>query len=125
MYVFMAIWVTYLMIADEVIKKIPYLCSHEFFVGNIAPDSNVENERKRATELVVEAIEGNYVSALYAEFKGKNNLLCQSLLLRMRFNRDKHGFSLKSRMHRRIIDGITNERNNVEMCSLTKNEYGC
>lgn len=57
MYVFMAIWVTYLMIADEVIKKIPYLCSHEFFVGNIAPDSNVENERKRATELVVEAIE--------------------------------------------------------------------
>lgn len=65
------------------------------------------------------------MSTLYAEFKGKNNLLCQSLLLRMRFNRDKHGFSLKDRMHRRIIYGITNERNNVEMCSLTKNEYGC
>lgn len=40
----MATWVTHLMVADEVIKKIPSLCRHEFFVGNIAPDCNVENE---------------------------------------------------------------------------------
>ena len=40
----MATWVTHLMVADEVIKKIPSLCKHEFFVGNIAPDCNVENE---------------------------------------------------------------------------------
>ena len=40
----MASWVTYLMIVDGVVKQIPYLCRHEFFVGNIAPDCNVENE---------------------------------------------------------------------------------
>ena len=40
----MATWVTHLMVVDEVIKKIPFLCRHEFFVGNIAPDCNVENE---------------------------------------------------------------------------------
>ncbi len=40
----MATWVTHLMIADEVIKKISDLSRHEFFVGNIAPDCNVENE---------------------------------------------------------------------------------
>ena len=40
----MATWVTHLMIADDVIKKFPFLCRHEFFVGNIAPDCNVENE---------------------------------------------------------------------------------
>ena len=40
----MATWVTHLMVADEVIKKIPSSCKHEFFVGNIAPDCNVENE---------------------------------------------------------------------------------
>jgi len=40
----MATWVTHLMVADEVIKQMPFLCRHEFFVGNIAPDCNVENE---------------------------------------------------------------------------------
>ncbi len=40
----MATWVTHLMVADAVIEKIPYLSRHEFFVGNIAPDCNVENE---------------------------------------------------------------------------------
>lgn len=40
----MATWVTHLMIADGVIKKCPFLCRHEFYVGNIAPDCNVENE---------------------------------------------------------------------------------
>ena len=40
----MATWVTHLMIADEVIKRIPFFSKHEFLVGNIAPDCNVENE---------------------------------------------------------------------------------
>ncbi len=40
----MATWVTHLMVADAVIEKFPYLSKHEFFVGNIAPDCNVENE---------------------------------------------------------------------------------
>lgn len=40
----MATWVTHLMIADEVLNNIPFLCRHEFCVGNIAPDCNVENE---------------------------------------------------------------------------------
>lgn len=40
----LASWVTHLMIADGAIKNLPFLCSHEFFVGNIAPDCNVENE---------------------------------------------------------------------------------
>ena len=40
----MASWVTHLMIADSVLERIPELCRHEFCVGNIAPDCNVENE---------------------------------------------------------------------------------
>ena len=32
------------MIADRVLERIPDLCRHEFCVGNIAPDCNVENE---------------------------------------------------------------------------------
>lgn len=40
----MATWVTHLMVADAVVEKIPYLSRHEFFVGNIAPDCNIENE---------------------------------------------------------------------------------
>lgn len=40
----MATWVTHLMVADKVLERIPELCRHEFCVGNIAPDCNVENE---------------------------------------------------------------------------------
>lgn len=40
----MASWVTHLWIADKVLESIPALCRHEFCVGNIAPDCNVENE---------------------------------------------------------------------------------
>lgn len=40
----MATWVTHLMIADRVLKKVPKLDRHSFCVGNIAPDCNVENE---------------------------------------------------------------------------------
>ena len=40
----MATWVTHLMIADNVLQQIPNLSKHEFLVGNIAPDCNVENE---------------------------------------------------------------------------------
>lgn len=40
----MATWVTHLMIADNVLQQIPDLSRHEFLVGNIAPDCNVENE---------------------------------------------------------------------------------
>ncbi len=40
----MATWVTHLMIADSVLQQIPNLSKHEFLVGNIAPDCNVENE---------------------------------------------------------------------------------
>lgn len=40
----MATWVTHLIIADRVLEKISDLCRHEFCVGNIAPDCNVENE---------------------------------------------------------------------------------
>ena len=40
----MATWVTHLIIADRVLEKFPELCRHEFCVGNIAPDCNVENE---------------------------------------------------------------------------------
>ncbi len=42
--IILATWVTHLMIADGVINNISSLCRHEFFVGNIAPDCNVENE---------------------------------------------------------------------------------
>ena len=37
-------WVTHLIIADRALAEIPGLCRHEFCVGNIAPDCNVENE---------------------------------------------------------------------------------
>ena len=40
----MATWVTHLIIADRVLERVPFLCRHEFCVGNIAPDCNVENE---------------------------------------------------------------------------------
>lgn len=40
----MATWITHLMIADRVLKKVPKLDRHSFCVGNIAPDCNVENE---------------------------------------------------------------------------------
>lgn len=40
----MATWVTHIMIADNVLQQIPELSRHEFLVGNIAPDCNVENE---------------------------------------------------------------------------------
>lgn len=40
----MASWVSHCMIADGVLKVFPDLCRHEFCVGNIAPDCNVENE---------------------------------------------------------------------------------
>jgi len=40
----MASWVTHLMIADKILEALPTLKRHEFCVGNIAPDCNVENE---------------------------------------------------------------------------------
>ncbi len=40
----MATWITHLMIADKVLEAMPSLCRHEFCVGNIAPDCNIENE---------------------------------------------------------------------------------
>ena len=40
----MASWVTHLMIADRVVETFPDLCRHEFLVGNLAPDCNIENE---------------------------------------------------------------------------------
>lgn len=40
----MASWVTHLMIADRVMKQCPVLDRHEFCVGYIASDCNVENE---------------------------------------------------------------------------------
>ncbi len=39
----MASWVTHLMIADEVMKRIAIPDRHGFCVGNIAPDCNIEN----------------------------------------------------------------------------------
>lgn len=39
----MATWVTHLMIADRLPELVPNLCRHEFLVGNIAPDCNIEN----------------------------------------------------------------------------------
>lgn len=39
----MAAWVTHLMIADKVMERVDGLCRHEFCVGSIAPDCNVEN----------------------------------------------------------------------------------
>ena len=40
----MATWVTHLIIADKVLERLPFLLKHEFCVGNIAPDCNIENE---------------------------------------------------------------------------------
>lgn len=40
----MATWVTHLIIADGVLSHMPSLSKHEFCVGSIAPDCNVENE---------------------------------------------------------------------------------
>lgn len=40
----MASWVTHLMIADEILKRIPDLERCGFCIGSIAPDCNVENE---------------------------------------------------------------------------------
>lgn len=40
----MSTWVTHLMVADAVLERLPYLRRHEFCVGNIAPDCNIENE---------------------------------------------------------------------------------
>jgi len=40
----MALWITHLMIADQLMKEFPELKRHEFCVGNIAPDCNLENE---------------------------------------------------------------------------------
>lgn len=39
----MAEWVSHLIVADEVLKKLPMLSKHEFCVGNIAPDCNIPN----------------------------------------------------------------------------------
>ena len=40
----MASWVTHLIIADEILKRIPNLDRRGFCVGSIAPDCNIENE---------------------------------------------------------------------------------
>ena len=37
-------WVTHMMVADRVLQELPWLSRHEYCVGNIAPDCNVENE---------------------------------------------------------------------------------
>ncbi len=39
----MSNWITHLMVADRVLEALPELCRHEYCVGNIAPDCNVEN----------------------------------------------------------------------------------
>ena len=40
----MASWITHLIIADEILKRIPTIDRRGFCVGSIAPDCNVENE---------------------------------------------------------------------------------
>lgn len=40
----MAEWVSHLIVADRVLKKLPRLKKHEFCIGNIAPDCNIPNE---------------------------------------------------------------------------------
>ncbi len=40
----MATWITHVIIADRVLERVPELDKHSFYVGNIAPDCNVENE---------------------------------------------------------------------------------
>ena len=55
----MATWVTHLMIADYVLERVPDLCRHEFCVGNIAPDCNIEEYESfldNAIAMVVNAI---------------------------------------------------------------------
>lgn len=41
---YMATWVTHIMIADQIMKEAGGLDRHGFCVGNIAPDCNIENE---------------------------------------------------------------------------------
>ncbi len=40
----MAEWVSHLIVADRILEQLPWLCRHEFCVGNIAPDCNIPNE---------------------------------------------------------------------------------
>ena len=40
----LASWVTHMMIADRIMELFPSLSRHEFMVGNIAPDCNLQNE---------------------------------------------------------------------------------
>ena len=40
----MPTWVTHMMIADKVLEELPQLDKHGFYVGNIAPDCNIQNE---------------------------------------------------------------------------------
>lgn len=37
-------WVTHMMVADKVLEEFPQLDRHGFFVGNVAPDCNIQNE---------------------------------------------------------------------------------
>ena len=37
-------WVTHMMVADQILEEFPQLDSHGFYVGNIAPDCNLQNE---------------------------------------------------------------------------------
>lgn len=37
-------WVTHMMVADSVLEKFPKLDRHGFYVGNVAPDCNIQNE---------------------------------------------------------------------------------
>ncbi len=40
----MAEWVSHLIVADRILKQLPWLDRHEFCVGNIAPDCNIPND---------------------------------------------------------------------------------
>lgn len=37
-------WVTHMMVADTVLEQFPQLDRHGFYVGNVAPDCNIQNE---------------------------------------------------------------------------------
>ena len=37
-------WVTHMMVADTILEEFPQLDRHGFYVGNIAPDCNIQNE---------------------------------------------------------------------------------
>lgn len=37
-------WVTHMMVADKVLEEFPQLDKHGFYVGNVAPDCNIQNE---------------------------------------------------------------------------------